>query len=345
MLEQNLMRTAPADRLQRSFNIERDEAGIFRVPKLPSAKAFAKRERSEPKRPDRWVFAADPSTGWLPDNARAIFDEVADDPQLTKIILTRSRRLQLAGRNVVCAPLLSPEGRTHLISAGVIFLVDSVARALRTTVQPKEHPVIAVRAGLSLLRHGRTASSPKHPGTTPPPATGPLRTLHATPKIIRTAILTTSDLDQLAEISSNWPNRYADAWRTGLPMHDYLVAPELPEDLQAQQDQLESELGGRRLLLFKAADRPRASQRTAYHFTATEVEALLACTARADTVIGIRESINDLERPYSAAFGEMALDLSPHRFPSTEAVLRASDALVTDYDGSALDFLVTDVLS
>ena len=60
-----------------------------------------------------------------------------------------------------------------------------------------------------------------------------------------------------------------------------------------------------------------------------------------DAVIGIREPSTISTGPTASAFGDLALDVSPRRFPSTAAVLRATDVLVTDYDGTALDFTVT----
>ena len=42
-----------------------------------------------------------------------------------------------------------------------------------------------------------------------PPATGPLQMLHRPPRPVVTAVLTASDVDQVAEIASQWPARYA----------------------------------------------------------------------------------------------------------------------------------------
>ena len=78
-----------------------------------------------------------------------------------------------------------------------------------------------------------------------------------------------------------------------------------------------------------------------YPFRRSEVEQLVAWARDQDAVIGIREPLGDLERPYSAAFGDLALDLSPRRFASTSVALRCADVVLTDYNGAALDFTLT----
>ena len=251
VFEENLLRTSPADRLHRSFAIELGQDGETRVPRVLAGGEFLKTDKKTPKHSDWWVFAVDPLTHALPENARAVFDRVAEDPDVTKIILTRSRRIELHGSHVVTLPLLSPEGRERLLGAGTVFVADQPSATLGVRVQqPNLHHVIAVRGGLQLLKHGRTATAPRHPSVAPPPATGPLQMLHPPAKLQVTAVLTASEVDQLAEISSQWPARYADGWRTGIPAHDYLLDADLPADLVEQDAQLRRRLGGRRLLLF-----------------------------------------------------------------------------------------------
>ena len=78
--EANLHRTSPADRLHRSFAITRTGDGNVKVPTVLSGAAFVKSDKATPKRDDWWVFAVDAVTHTLPENSRAVFDRVADDP-------------------------------------------------------------------------------------------------------------------------------------------------------------------------------------------------------------------------------------------------------------------------
>ena len=350
VFEENLLRTAPADRLHRSFAIDTAPDGTVEVPVVLSGPRFVTTDKKTPKRPDWWVFVVDPVTHALPANSRAVFDRVAADPDLTKIILTRSRRVELAGTQVLSEPLLSPEGRQHLLGAGTIFVAEQPATALGVQARPRLHDVIAVRSGLQLLRHGRTAAS-SAAGSATRSRPGSLQMLHTPAKPTLTAVLTASEIDQVAEIASHWPARYGDGWRTGLPLHDQLLPDELlvegardaalPADVVTQQGQLRRALAGRRLVLFAPIARRTGSALPPYPFSAAEVEQLVGWARDHDAVLGIREPLGDLERPYSSVFGESALDLSPQRFPAGAAVLRCADVLLTDYAGTALDFTVT----
>lgn len=340
-LDQSLLRVSPDDSLQRSFAIEIGGDGALEVPEHVLGPALVKADESTPKRPDSWTFAVDPVTHMLPENSRAIFELVARDPTITKIVLTRSRRVELSGTNVLTEPLLSPEGRRHLLSSGVVFVSRLPQASLSGQISPALHHVIAVRQGLMLLKSGRVGAAARRSGGKPPPATGRLRMLHKADPPNLSAVLTASDIDHSAEIAAQWPARYADGWRTGIPSHDFLLADALPDELSHQEAEVLRTLAGRRLVLFAPIARGMGAALGPYRFSAQEVDSLTSLVRSHGAVLGIREPVTDLERPYSAAFGESALDLSVHRFPSNAAVLRATDVLLTDYDGVALDLTVT----
>ena len=344
VFEENLLRTAPDDRLRRSFAIERAEDGEVKAPVVPMGRAFAKKDAKATKRDDWWVFAVDATTHVLPESSRAMIEHLRDDPSITPIVLTRSHRVDLTGTGAVVVPLLSPEGRDYLAGARTVVVNGWPRRAVSGPLTPEHHDIIAVRDGLMLERTGRAAARPEHPGAEPrPPASGPMQFLHDLPDPTLTAVLAASDLDQIAAVATHWPVRYGDAWRTGLPFHD-LLRPEcdrLPADVREQEDRLRAETAGRRLLLLAPTARRTGTDREPYRFTDAEVAHLASWARQNDAVLGIREPLGDLERAYSARFDGVALDLSPHRYPSTPAVLRAADALLTDYSGTALDFLVT----
>lgn len=342
VFEADLHRTAPADRLSRSFSITQDEDGAVVVPEVLTGAAFIRADQATPKRPDLWVFAVDARTHTLPENSRAVLDQVADDPSLAKVILTRSRPVSLRGANVVCEPLLSPDGQAQLLAAGVVFVADRPTVALTVPTREALHRLVAVRhTGLSLVRLGHTATSAKHPGQIPTPADQPLKMLRKAPKRDLTAVLTASDVDHVAAITAHWPARYTDGWRTGLPAHDHLLSATLPTDLAMQQERLGQELDGRRLVLLMPLPRRLLQGSKPYSFSESEVQRLVAWGRRHDIVFGVREPFDDLERRCSAAFGELALDVSVSRFASTATVLRSTALLLTDYDGAALDFTLT----
>ena len=227
---------------------------------------------------------------------------------------------------MVVAPLLSPEGQEHLVRAGQVFVRGEARRTLGEHLSP-DHRLHLVRDGLLLGREGKPV--------------GPERRVHRLPLSRWHAVLTTSDLDQLAVLALNYPALYQQCWRTGIPAHDFLLCPpdQLPEDLAETEQRVRDELDGRRLLLF--VPERRTADRSAYRFTDGEIADLRRWSEETGTVIGIREHPLDQERAASRQLSSFTLDLSVHRHASTHAVLRAADAVLTDYSGTALDFAIT----
>lgn len=337
--EQTLLRTAPDDELQRSFAITVGQDGTVDVPVPVLGADFRRWNRRTKKRPDWWVFAVDLRTHRLPANSRAIFEAVKDDPDITKIILTRSRRIELPGTNVITEPVLSPSGQRRLVQAGTVFTESDARLALGVPVASSHQRLVLVRDGLQLEKTGRAARQPVRPdGPSAPDDLMPR--IHRMPPSTVTGLLVASDVDQLAALATHWPASYEHVWRTGIPAHDFLVGEEgsLPEELQLQLAALRTELGGRRLLLFLPALRGAGTE---YAFTTAELGALGAWCNQHGYVLGLRENDRDLGRAYSSRLGDLTVDLSHRRYPSLHAVMRVADGLVTDYSGSALDFACT----
>ncbi|SFC43134.1 Rhamnan synthesis protein F [Nocardioides terrae] len=342
LFERALERTAPDDRLRRSLAITRGADGSVKVPRVLRGAAYERKDASVEKRPDVWAFAVDPDRHLLPANSRAIFEAVKDDPAITKVILTRSRRVELTGSSVVVEPLLSPAGRSQLMRAGVVFVESRLRQSLLAPVSTERQTVIAVRDGLLLERTGSAAAPPTVPG---PPAhlSEPLHYLHDVPERTMTALLVASDVDRLAALATYGPAPLNQTWQTGLPAHDFLLAPEelLPSDHREQLDRLRAELAGRRLLLFAPSLRLTGSAREPYVFSDAECAALRHWSSRNDVAIGVRPAPGDLERSYTTQLEGMALDLSEQRYPALHPVLRSADALLTDFAGTALDLAAT----
>ena len=342
VFERTLARTAPDDRLRRSLAITRSPDGRVKVPRVLRGPAYIRKDEKVEKRPDVWTFVVDPERHVLPDNSRALFEAVKDDPSLTKVILTRSRRWQLPGSNVVVEPLLSPAGRDQLLRSGVVFVGSRVRESLLAPVSPDRQTVVAVRGGLLLERLGRTIARPAGPDAVAA-TTGPVTLVHPEPDPVITSLLVASDIDRLAALATYGPATLDQAWSTGLPAHDFLFAADesLPADVREQVARLRTELAGRRLLLFAPTSRRSGIARPPYTFSDAERAALRSWSEASGAAIGIRHAPGDLERAYTAQLGEFALDLSEQPYPAVHAVLRVADALLTDFSGTALDFAAT----
>ena len=328
LFERHLVRTSPHDQLLRSFSITRRADGTVEVPEVLSGARFRRRDARTEVHDDWWAFPVCADDHTLPANSRAILEEIRTDSSITKIVLTRSRRVELPDPDVVVVPLRSPEGQHYLMRSRHVFVKWDARRTLGEHLSP-DHRLFLVRDGLILGRAGRPARDPRRVNREP------LSRWHA--------VLAASDVDQLAVLALTYPTRYDQGWHSGIPWHDLLLRTrrELPVDLVADEDRLREELGGRRLLLFAPEYSPAAHGHEAYRFGDAELAWLADWSARTGTAIGLRDHPLDAVRPYAQQLEGIALDLSIHRYPTLQPLLRVADAVLTDYAGVALDFTLT----
>ena len=152
-----------------------------------------------------------------------MFEAVRDDPAIRKVVLTRSRRLDLDGENVVVLPLETREGQAELARCREILL-DRTPRATIDMPLPRtRHHFVHLGGGLplgpgplQLVRRGSRAFQDL--------ATD-YRRLHA--------MVVASRADALAKAASPRSNLH-QLWLTGLPRHDLVARPSeaLPGDLR-----------------------------------------------------------------------------------------------------------------
>jgi hypothetical protein len=323
VFEADLLRTSPDDRLRRSFAIRRDADGNAAVPTPLEGRTFRRADRQATVREDVWVFPVSPADHRLPASSRAILEEVRRDASVTPVVLSRSRPVDLPGVEVL--PMTSPDGQQRLLEAGYVLTDARPRRSVGERLR-RDHRVIQVRDGLALRWGG------------PPQRPAPLGK-DGLPTSPWHAVLTASDLDQLVGLGLHHPAQFSQGWRTGIPAHDLLVRPldELPADIVADVTRLEAELAGRRLVLVVPAyDGPAA-----YPFSEAELAQLRDWCTRTGSVLGVRQDARDLDSPWARRLESLALDLSQHRYPSTQVVLRAAGVVITDFAGLALDAAVT----
>ncbi|MCL3816991.1 CDP-glycerol glycerophosphotransferase family protein [Aeromicrobium wangtongii] len=332
-MEQNLLRVAADDRLHRSFSIVTGEDGAVRKPRLRNNKGFRIADGKTPKFDHWWAFPVCAYDHTFAGNERAVFEEVRDDPSIKKIILTRSRRVDVEGENVVIVPLDSPEGQYHLLRSGQIFVKHGPIVNLTRPIDPKTHNVINTWHGIPLKRFGLASAHLAD------------RTRES---MIRNhgasrAIISSSHMDTLAMAAAFFPASYPDLWPTGLPRNDFILRDEdqLPADLRATLDRLREELDGRRLVMFLPTFRDGQGD-SQYEFDESELKWLADWAERHHAVLGVREHMADKARTYSSALLPLgAIDLSSRRYPDLEVLYRAADALISDYSSCLVDFMLT----
>ena len=301
---------------------------------LLTTEQFIAEDRSVPKDDKVWAFPVCAFDHLLTGNDRAVFEAVRYREDIRKVVLTRTKTIDLDGENVFIVPLASREGQEALIAAGYIFAKHSAAVNAPYHLDASLHRFINLWHGIPLKRIG-VASLDNAPHKEN------LLREHAR----HHAVISSSKMDQLAMTVAFHPLPMDKIWITGLPRNDVVLCEEqrLPVDFADQLARLRNELQGRRLVLF--APTFRNGQDAAYYrFSAQQREDIVACLERHNAVLGIREHMADRAHSYTAAFmvGQGPfISLDRQAFAEIEILYREAFALITDYSSCFIDFMLT----
>ena len=330
LIRASIDRVSPYDRVQRGLTTTLDEATGRRVRPLPPWQGFGFRWMDEelPKFPHWWAFPVSPDTHRLDPSARAVFEAVRDDPTIRKVVLTRSRRIDLDGENVAILPLETREGQAELARCREILL-DRTPRATVDVPLPKTwHHFVHLGSGLPVGR-GPLERMPR--------GSKALQDLAADYRRLN-AMVVASRADAMAKAAGT-PLNLHQLWLTGVPRHDLVTRAydALPDDLRRAEQDLRRRLGGRRLVvLWPRPDRP------ARQFSDAERDRLAEWCRRHDAVLGVREGAVDRSGSLTQTLTPTgAWGLSARRVPDPSVVLRVAAAVVTDDADEAVDFLLT----
>ncbi|AWB91726.1 CDP-glycerol glycerophosphotransferase family protein [Aeromicrobium chenweiae] len=332
-IEAHLVRVSSDASLQRSFAIVTREDGTvdFHDPMTPEE--FQVVDETVPKYDHWWAFPVCAYDHTFAGNERAVFDEIRDDPSIKKIILTKSRRIDVTGENVVIVPIESPEAQYYLARSRFVFVKHTLTGNVPWPMSAITHDVINLWHGIPLKRFGMASAGLDEE------TRQTLMTKHGYSR----AVIVSSRMDALAMSAAFFPVSYPDMWPTGLPRNDFVTRPEeqLPDDFRAMAQRLRDEVAGRRLVMFLPTFRDGQGE-SQYQFDESELARLAKWAERHNAVIGVREHMADRGRTYSRALMPLgAIDLSAHRYPDLEILYREADALISDYSSCLVDFLLT----
>ncbi|GIZ12192.1 CDP-glycerol glycerophosphotransferase family protein [Pseudomonas sp. NCCP-436] len=313
-------------------------------------------DRLLPKRVDHWAFFVHPlKTDQFVENARAVFEQVKNDPACCKVIFTRGTATELnldGGSNVHLVDLQSLRGLAWLSRCGVLLLTNSVA--LDASWRWRDGRFAVLRPSLSRrivvnLWHGI-----------------PLKRLFAlTRSELRRhvdrvelrrkerahyrGLISSSDVDSHAMAAMFHPIDPASVWITGLPRNDFLRMPDaaLPGFLSKEVQEIRALKRGRRLIVYAPTYRESSVETARYYqFSDEEVERLRELLRRHDAVLGFRmhyfrkgEQLFNLEHYVD---DDSIIDLGHARISEIAPVLREADMLVTDYSSVYIDALYID---
>ena len=332
VIEKNLLRVSDAEKLYNSLHVPANSE-IWPEPLLDDAQ-FAREDLKTPKDDFYWAFpvcAYDHSFG---GNDRLLFEQVKNDPKIRKVILTRSKNIQVDGVNVEVLPLHSRAGQKSLMQARYIFLKHAPRINSIYPLDSKLHRFINLWHGIPLKRIGYASLDNIS-------YLLPISAEHARCH----AVICSSKLDRLAMAAAFYPLTFHDMWITGLPRNDMILRPEemLPKDMQSQLARLREVISGRKLILFAPTFR-NAQKEAYYHFSDSEIQQLSECLSRHGAVLGVREHMADAAQSYSANLKKLdmpLIDLGRRYFPDIELLYRESDILITDYSSCFIDFMLT----
>lgn len=331
--EDNLLRVTSAESRSRSFSIQRRPDGTVDYRSPLTWARFRVEDRWAPKFDHWWAFPVCAYDHTLAGNERAVFEEVRDDASIKKIVLTRSRDIDLGGENVVVVPLMSRDGQHYLARARQIFVKHGPKINAFWPLSPITHNFVNTWHGIPLKRIG-SASVVVTPGLE--------KALQRNNGATR-AVITSSHLDSLSMATAFFPLSYPDMWTTGLPRNDYVTSPfsRLPEDLRASERQLRTEVGNRRLVIFLPTFKDGQDE-AYYRFTPTELDRLAEWMERHNAVLGVREHMADKARTYWHQLAPLgSIDVSNRKFADAEVLYRVAEGLVSDYSSCLVDFMLT----
>ena len=323
-IEDNLYRITDATKLYNNFHLDGQQ--------LLTDKEFIKADKKSKIDNGYWIFPVCAYNHLFSGNERAVFEEVKNNPNITKVILFRSKHIALDGVNVKIVPLQSYEGQQYLLKSKVIFIKHTPRENALYPLDAKKHKFINLWHGIPLKRIGVASLDLESKFKT-------ISTEHAKCH----SVISSSSIDRMAMTVAFYPLKYQDIWVTGLPRNDFILKEEslLPQDFQDELKKLKLLLGGKKFILYAPTFRNKQEEGY-YHFSHSEQERLNKYLIQNNIILGVREHMADSAHSYSRELkGESIINVGGKYFSNIEMLYRKADLLITDYSSCFIDFMLT----
>ena len=309
-----------------------------------------------PKRMDRWAFFAHPlKPGQFVENARAVFEQVKDDPAIQRRVFVRGGQRppgleEAAGTRVVELDTLA--GLWALARCGVLLLTNSTAMDMSLAWRGggfdaprpwlRRRVVVNLWHGIPLKRLFALANpEQRHHGDR--------NRFRRRERRHYDGLVASSPVDSHAMAAIFHPLPPGNVWVTGLPRNDFLRMPEsaLPPCLAAELRRVRELRGERRLVLYAPTYRDASvAHDLCYRFSDIEVQRLKLLLRRHGAVLGVRgHYLDNAPAPFERAhLGDDALvELGHDAFHEIAPLLRESAVVLTDYSSVYIDALYLDL--
>jgi len=285
-----------------------------------------------PKRNDYWIFPVYfLGNNSFNDNLLAIFKEVKDDKNIKKIILTRKKKIQLDGKNVVIIPITSFFAIYYLLVSKVIIFQHSLIYEM------KNFPFLIKNFSLRILInlwHGI-----------------PIKNIANKDVGFMTKELAIESSNHYFFVSSlqdkkcmeqtfyNTPKDHF--YISGLPRNDFLLLDEkeLPKILYEDINRIDKLIGNKKLIAYLPTYRDPRKNSNYFYFSDDEIFKIMSILKEKNAVFGFKYHsfnlpINIINR-LSKLEGFVNLDC----IENTATIIRKSDLVITDYSSLFLDAL------
>jgi hypothetical protein len=316
LMAANIARVSPADRHATAYDVVVSRAGTP-VPGSRPLSAYKVRtlDRETASHGHWWGFPVSAGGHRMDPGVRSVFEAVRDDPSIHKVVLTRSRALELPGENVTHLPITSPDGQRALVRCGRIFVDDEPDVVLPVALAPRHHDFVHVGMGLPFLPHSSVT-----------------RTESSWAKV--RALVVSSQAEALVRAAGEADLALDRMWLTGLPRHDFLLrdAAALPHDVVAEEERLRARLDGRPLLAWWF--------RGGWGSDPDVLAPVRDWCRENDVVIGVRDARPDTRTSLARAFSTLGadwVDLSDRALVHASVAHRVASAVVTDGHPVAFD--------
>ena len=303
-----------------------------------------------PKRMDRWAFFVHPlKPGQFIENARAVYEQVKDDPSIERRIFVRGGQRPPGlepspGTRVIDLDTLA--GLWALARCGVLLLTNSTSMDMAlawegggfSAPRPwlRRRVVVNLWHGIPLKRLFALANPEQREH-------GDRNRFRRRERRHYDGLVASSPVDAHAMAAIFHPLPPSQVWVTGLPRNDFLRMDEadLPACLRAELLRVRTLRDGRRLVLYAPTYRDASVARErGYRFSDIEVHRLKRLLVRHDAVLGVRgHYLANAPSPFDRVrhLDGRIFELEHDAFHEIAPILRESAAVVTDYSSVYID--------
>ena len=330
----HLLRTVGQDVLDKNLNLSLLDAYKSTAFDKLSNTEFKALDDKIIKDPNLWVFPVCYYDHLLTGNDRAVFEQVKNDPRIRKVVLTRSKGIELSGVNVHFYDIDSAEAQQIILRSKNIFLKHGPRINIPYPCEYEQRNFINLWHGIPLKRIGISSVDSNNGDR--------FKNLVAHNKPNR-CVISSSKVDRLAMTAGFYPLTFNEVPITGLPRIDFITMPEcdLPEDMQQELNDLRNKLSGKKLALYVPTFR-NAQGDAYFEFTEKHLNDLQQVLDENNAVFGVREHMADTSKSYNEVLASIGcLNFSAEKVVNIEMLYRLADVLITDYSSCYIDYLTT----